>query len=111
MVVPWSDRRFQYTSTGAAGRIPLTWSWAAGRGVGGGSVRGVQLGGTWTAGTGLDLTLHPFHERVARTNLLVVASETHQCFGEWEGWGETEEGERVRFDGLVGWADEARNRW
>lgn len=178
VVVPWSDRLFQYTvkdvarpvagtlvvdgrkvvvSDGYAvldrgrGRWPysLTWNWAAGSGVVEGSVRGVQLGGKWTAGTGstenallvdgrlskigeeltwdydrtdwlrpwritgagVDLTLHPFHERAARTNLLVVASETHQCFGEWEGWGETDEGERVRFDGLVGWAEEARNRW
>lgn len=176
VVVPWSRRRFQYTvkdvarpvrgriSAGATtydvaegsayavldhgrGRWPyaMTWNWAAGSGPG----LGIQLGGRWTAGTGMTenallvegrlhkigeelrwdydrqdwlrpwriagervgATLHPFHERVARTNLLVVAGETHQCFGHFTGWATTDEGERVDLDGLVGWAEEARNRW
>jgi hypothetical protein len=57
-------------------------------------------------GGGVDVTFTPFHERVDRTNLLVVASEIHQCFGTFTG--------RVldqRIDGVVGWAEEARNRW
>lgn len=62
-------------------------------------------------GQRLDLRFHPFHERVARTNLGVVASETHQCFGHYTGWAQTDDGERVPVDGLVGWAEEARNRW
>ena len=53
----------------------------------------------------------PFHERVARTNLLVLANETHQCFGHFSGWATTDDGDRVDLDGLVGWAEEARNRW
>jgi hypothetical protein len=177
VVVPWSDRLFQYTvkdvarplsgsisvtgtaydATGWAvldhgrGRWPysLTWNWAAGSGLVDGQVRGLQLGGKWTEGTGstenallvgtrlhklhdevawdydrsdwlrpwrihggrLDVTFTPFHERAARTNLLVVASETHQCFGRFTGWGLDDDGERVSLDGLVGWAEEARNRW
>jgi hypothetical protein len=63
------------------------------------------------SGQRLDLRFHPFHERVARTNLGVVASETHQCFGHFSGWASTDDGERVPVDGLVGWAEEARNRW
>lgn len=59
----------------------------------------------------VDLTFTPFHERVSRTNLLVVASETHQCFGTWHGWMTVDDGERVRVDGVEGWAEEARNRW
>lgn len=177
VVVPWSDRLFQYTvkdvarplsgsisvtgtsydATGWAvldhgrGRWPysLTWNWAAASGLVDGEVRGLQLGGRWTEGTGstenallvgtrlhklhdevgweydasdwlrpwrirgarLDVTFTPFHERAARTNLLVVASETHQCFGHFAGWGVDDDGERVSLDGLVGWAEEARNRW
>lgn len=177
VVVPWSDRLFQYTVKDVArplsgsltvggtaydaegwavldhgrGRWPysLTWNWAAGSGVVGGEVRGLQLGGKWTEGTGstenallvgtrlhklhdevvweydardwlrpwrmhgdrLDVTFTPFHERASRTNLLVVASETHQCFGHFTGWGLDDAGERVSLDGLVGWAEEARNRW
>lgn len=62
-------------------------------------------------GPRLDATLTPFHERTDRTDLGVVANETHQCFGHWSGWASTDDGERVSLDGLVGWAEEARNRW
>lgn len=61
-------------------------------------------------GPGVDATFTPFHEKVSRTNLGVVANETHQCFGHWSGWASAD-GERVDLDGLVGWAEEARNRW
>jgi hypothetical protein len=180
VVVPWSDRRFQYTVKDVArplsgslrvggvghpvpageswavldhgrGRWPysMTWNWAAGSGRVDGRVRGIQLGGRWTAGTGstenalldgtrlhklhdevswdydrtdwlrpwrmhgerCDVGFTPFHERKARTNLLVVASETHQCFGRFSGWATTDDGRRLSLDGLTGWAEEARNRW
>ncbi|MFC7495332.1 MULTISPECIES: DUF2804 domain-containing protein [unclassified Nocardioides] len=62
-------------------------------------------------GDGVDATFTPFHEKVSRTNLGVVANETHQCFGHWSGWAAADDGERVPLDGLVGWAEEARNRW
>jgi hypothetical protein len=62
-------------------------------------------------GATVDVTFTPFHERSASTNLLVVAAETHQCFGHYAGWATVGGGERVRVDGLVGWAEEARNRW
>lgn len=62
-------------------------------------------------GERLDAHFVPFHERVSRTNLLVVAGETHQCFGHFSGWATLDSGDRVTFDGLVGWAEEARNRW
>lgn len=183
VVVPWSDRRFQYTLKDVArpaagsvvvdgvrhavpageswavldhgrGRWPysMRWNWGAGSGVVDGRTVGVQVGGTWTDGTGttenalvldgrlhknsdelvweydrtrwlapwhvhdvdrrrVDLTFTPFHERAARTNLVVVASETHQCFGTWSGWMTDDTGTPVRVDGAVGWAEEARNRW
>ncbi|MDF2846460.1 MAG: hypothetical protein K0R97_442 [Oerskovia sp.] len=176
VVVPWSDRLFQYTVKDVArpvhgaltvrgtrhdvsaddsfavldhgrGRWPyaMTWNWAAGSGHG----RGIQLGGGWTDGTGstenallVDGRIHkigaaldwtydrtdrlapwrisgdgveavftPFHERVARTELLVLGSETHQCFGTWSGHARTDEGVWVDLEGLVGWAEEARQRW
>lgn len=183
VVVPWSDRRFQYTVKDLArplagtitvdgersevpageawgvldhgrGRWPysMTWNWGAGSGRVDGHVVGVQVGGRWTDGTGstenallldgrlhknrddlvweydrsdwltpwhvhdrgrarVDLTFTPFHERVARTNLLVLEGETHQCFGTWTGWMTTDTGEHVMVDGVEGWAEEARNRW
>ena len=180
VVVPWSDRSFQYTvkdvgrpargvvtvggtaydvdpATSFAvldhgrGRWPysITWNWGAAFGTVEGRSVALQIGGRWTDGTGstenavtldgtvhkigdelaweydrddwmrpwrisgssLDVQFHPFHERAARTNLLVVASETHQCFGHYEGWVAAADGERLRVDGIVGWAEEARNRW
>lgn len=53
----------------------------------------------------------PFHTRAARTNLLLVASETHQVFGQYAGWALTDAGDRVSLDGLTGWAEEANQRW
>jgi hypothetical protein len=61
-------------------------------------------------GDGVDATFTPFHEKASRTNLGVVANETHQCFGRWSGVAEAD-GVRLDLDGLVGWAEEARNRW
>ncbi len=81
VVVPWRERRFQYTvkdlanpvagtltldgtthdlGTGWAvldrgrGRWPyaMTWNWGAGCGVVDGSTRAIQVGGKWTDGTG-----------------------------------------------------------
>ncbi|MHA7135442.1 DUF2804 domain-containing protein [Oerskovia turbata] len=63
------------------------------------------------SGDGVEALFTPFHERVARTELLVVGSETHQCFGTWSGRARTDEGVWVDLDGLVGWAEEARQRW
>jgi len=63
------------------------------------------------SGPSLDLAFRPFHERAARTNLLVVASETHQCFGHYDGWVLGPDGDRMTVEGIVGWAEEARNRW
>ncbi|MEQ8144768.1 DUF2804 family protein [Streptomyces sp. OP7] len=49
--------------------------------------------------------------RAARTNLLVVSSDTHQCFGDFTGRAQGDDGTWVDLDGLTGWAEEARNRW
>ena len=179
VVVPWSRRRFQYTVKDLArpitgtlvidgiehevsngswavldrgrGRWPyrMTWNWAAGSGIVDGHRIGLQLGGRWTAGTGMtenalivdgvvdpmstevawnydlahpdrpwriqgdrvDATLTPFHVRRAATNALVIASRTVQAFGEWSGWAADSDGRRYRVDGIVGWAEEAKNRW
>ena len=179
VVVPWSDRLFQYTLKDVArpvsgtitvdgrpftvgegswavldrgrGRWPyrMTWNWAAGSGRVDGRRIGLQLGGKWTDGTGstenavfvdgvqhyigeeltwqydlddeaspwrivgehADVTLTPWHRRLERTNALVVASTIHQALGTWSGWMLDTSGTRVSVDGLVGWAEQAQNRW
>lgn len=180
VVVPWSERRFQYTvkdlgrpasgvleiggervvidpATAVAvldhGRglwpYSIRWNWSASHGVVDGAVVDLQLGGRWTDGTGstenalfvdgvahkigaelrwrydrhdwlrpwhvegpgIDVTFHPEHDRVARTELGVVANRTHQCFGRFEGLVTADDGTCTRVDGLDGWAEEAANRW
>ncbi|HEX6916579.1 MAG TPA: DUF2804 domain-containing protein [Phycicoccus sp.] len=61
-------------------------------------------------GGGLDLVLTPFHDRVARTQLGVVAGRTDQCFGHWAGTVRVG-GEELEVDGLAGWAEDVHNRW
>ncbi len=67
---------------------------------------------TWTVvGPDVEAVLTPFHRRVAKTQLGVIASKTHQAFGHWSGWARGSKGVEYRLDGLLGWAEEARNRW
>lgn len=176
VVVPWGPRHFQYTVKDVGrpvrgrlvlgpvpyevreedsfavldhgrGRWPysIAWNWAAGSAPG----KAIQLGGRWTAGTGMtenalfiggrlhkigeelawsydradwmrpwritgprvQVEFTPFYERVARTELVVVGSETHQCFGRFAGRAQADDGTWVELDGLTGWAEEARQRW
>lgn len=59
----------------------------------------------------LDLTFMPFVERVATTNLLLIASTVHQLFGRYHGHVVTDDGERIAVDGLIGFAEEHHARW
>ena len=59
----------------------------------------------------LNLTFTPFLERVAKTNLLLIASEVHQLFGRYQGTVQTDDGEALELKGLVGWAEEHHARW
>lgn len=59
----------------------------------------------------LDLEFTPFVERVARTNLLIIASEVHQMFGRYSGRIQTDSGEILHLDGLIGFAEEHHARW
>lgn len=68
--------------------------------------------GSWRVwGERLDATLTPFHQRRDITELGVLAVKTWQCFGVWHGSGVLDDGTTVSLDGLVGWAEESRNRW
>jgi hypothetical protein len=59
----------------------------------------------------LDLTFEPFLERVAKTQLLLIASEVHQIFGRYYGSLVVDDGERINLDGLIGFAEEHYARW
>ena len=59
----------------------------------------------------LDLEFTPFIERVAKTNLAIITSEVHQMFGRYRGTLITDNGETLRLDGLIGWAEEHQAHW
>ncbi|WP_086871684.1 DUF2804 domain-containing protein [Streptomyces viridochromogenes] len=62
-------------------------------------------------GPRVEAGFRPFHVRTSKTNLVVVAGETHQCFGEFTGRARADDGSWVELHGLTGWAEEAHNRW
>jgi hypothetical protein len=60
----------------------------------------------------LDVVLTPRFDK--RTDVDVnedLGTEVHQAFGTWSGYCVTDEGERIEFDGMQGFAEEARQRW
>jgi hypothetical protein len=59
----------------------------------------------------LDLEFVPFQERVAKIDLKVLSSEVHQMFGRYRGTAQTDEGEVVRIEGLIGFAEEHHAKW
>ena len=59
----------------------------------------------------LDLDFVPFKDRFAATKLLVIDSEVHQLFGRYSGKIIADDGEEIRLEGLIGFAEEHRARW
>ena len=59
----------------------------------------------------VSLDFQPFKERVARTNLVVVKSEVHQIFGRYNGFVESDDGERVSVHDVIGFVEEHHARW
>ncbi|WP_280423450.1 DUF2804 domain-containing protein [Nocardia carnea] len=62
-------------------------------------------------GERVDAEFRPFHTRTAKTDLFVLANDTHQCFGNFHGRARTDDGRWLDLGGAVGWAEETRNRW
>jgi hypothetical protein len=182
VVIPWSERRFQFTSkqhclptTGEVrwaggshafdssrtfgcldfGRgvwpYRTTWNWGGSSSRQQGRTIGLNLGGQWTDGTGMtengvvvdgrlhkigevvrfdhqadlmqpwtvhtpdsdyvQLTFTPQYERVAKSNLLVVASEVHQMLGQFHGQLRIDDGPPLELAAAFGWVEEHWARW
>ena len=54
---------------------------------------------------------HLFHDRVARTALVVIDSEVHQMFGRYAGSIRLDDGREVQVQDLIGFAEEHHARW
>ena len=184
VVIPWSDKRFQFTSKQntlptqgtvqwgdetihferettfacldlGRGIWPFSsfWNWSSfSTRLPDGRTVGINLGAGWTDGTGMnenalcvdgtltklsedvafkydtdnfmtpwhlhttvtdrvDLTFTPFYERVAKTDALVIRSEVHQMIGHFEGTLKPDEGDPIRVEGAIGWAEDHHARW
>jgi len=59
----------------------------------------------------VELEFHPFFERIAKSNLLIVASSVHQMIGRFKGFVRDAEHNLYIVDGALGWAEEHRARW
>lgn len=59
----------------------------------------------------LELTLTPFTERVAKTNLGIIFSEVHQMFGKYSGFVIDDLGEKIVIENLIGFAEDHIARW
>ena len=58
----------------------------------------------------VDLTLTPFYDKTAATNLLLLSAQVHQLFGYYSGTLSVE-GKTIRIEGTPGWAEEHFARW
>lgn len=59
----------------------------------------------------IDATLDPTYDRHSRTTVGALSMEVHQVFGVWNGWVQDEHSMRHEFRDILGFAEEARNRW
>jgi hypothetical protein len=59
----------------------------------------------------VNLTFEPFFERQAKTNALVIFSEVHQMFGHFSGTLNTDTGEILQIDKVIGWSEDHHARW
>lgn len=59
----------------------------------------------------LDLTFTPFFDRQTKFNILLLKTRVHQMFGHYTGTVQTDSGEQIRIDKLIGWAEEHHAKW
>ncbi len=59
----------------------------------------------------LDMVLTPRFDKHSHADAGEFGSETHQVFGTWSGRLRTDDGREIDFEGLQGFAEEARQRW
>ncbi|WP_256759408.1 DUF2804 domain-containing protein [Cohnella sp. WQ 127256] len=59
----------------------------------------------------VSLTFEPIFERIAATNAVIIRSKVHQMIGKFHGHILTDDGQRVRIDGLLGWAEDHTASW
>ncbi|MCA1074925.1 DUF2804 domain-containing protein [Clostridium bowmanii] len=59
----------------------------------------------------IKLTFVPFYERIAKSNLVILKSDVHQMIGHFSGSIETDAGENIIIDSLIGCCEEHLGKW
>lgn len=59
----------------------------------------------------VNLKFTPFYERIAKSNLFIIESEVHQMIGYFSGVLETDNGESIVIESLIGCAEEHFGKW
>lgn len=62
-------------------------------------------------GSRVDLTFTPLYDRYSNFNKVIVLSEEHQGFGNFNGEIISESGEKIRVRSVFGWAEEVKRKW
>ncbi|WP_175614856.1 DUF2804 domain-containing protein [Piscibacillus halophilus] len=57
------------------------------------------------------LMFKPIFERVSKTNLGIIKSNVHQMIGYYSGTVETDDGQTIQIQRLLGWAEDHQARW
>jgi len=59
----------------------------------------------------VDVTMVPFYERVAKTDIVLLKSEVHQMIGRFSGTVTDSSGVVHNFTDIIGWAEEHHAKW
>ena len=59
----------------------------------------------------LDMTFVPLFDRASDTNALLIRSNQHQVFGKYSGVAVLDDGTKIEFHDLLGFAEKVYNRW
>ncbi len=59
----------------------------------------------------LEMTFEPILDRADLTDLKILRSDTHQVFGHFKGVAVLDDGRKVAFDRLLGFAEKVQNAW
>ena len=69
----------------------------------------------WTLRTAItnrvNLKFVPFYERIAKSNLIVIKSEVHQLIGHFSGVIETDGGQIITIEAMLGCAEDHSAKW
>ncbi|WP_075979967.1 DUF2804 domain-containing protein [Bacillus massilinigeriensis] len=59
----------------------------------------------------ISLVFTPLFERIATTNALIIQSSVHQMIGHFDGVVVTDEGEEIKINSMLGWAEDHMAKW